>query len=76
MVEYAPSRFWIVVKPEEGGDVVARYDTEGESIISQEIIDYGDFAVVSVKDRSSLKDTVLKTDLLTETEKDILGIIE
>ena len=74
MTEYAPARYWVVMKPSEQGAVVARFDTAGETPISQAIVDHDDFTVVSVPDRSSLTDKELDRSVLTEKEQEILGV--
>lgn len=69
----APSRYWVVMKPSEGGTVVAKADTAGQTQIDPKIIDHDDFTVVSVPDRSALADKSVDDSVLTDEEKKILG---
>lgn len=70
----APGRFWIVRKPDETGTVVAKLETTADdpNSIQHEIPD--SCIVQSVADRSALNDTTTDPSVLTDEEREILGV--
>jgi len=75
MTANAPSRFWIIRKPDDEGNVVARFDTVGETRIDERIVEHDAFIIQSVPDRTALVDKPLETDGLTDYEREILDQI-
>ena len=73
MSETAPSRFWIIRKPDAQGAIVARFDTAGETRLDDRIVEHDDFIIQSVPDRSALLDHEIDRSGLTEEERKILG---
>lgn len=69
----APGRFWIIQHPSSGGDVVAKFDTQGDTIIPDEVVNHGDFVVVEVADRSTLAGKTINQSNLSQKELDLLS---
>jgi len=72
----APSRYWVIRHPASGSpkQTVAQFDTQGETLIPDEIADYDDFVIQEVSGRSALVDSVDQSGL-SEDEKDLLSQI-
>ena len=64
----APSRYWTVQKQ---GTVVARYDTAGET----EVIIPDSCEAAGVPDRDALVGELVDTTVLTDDERQVLGIL-
>ena len=75
MNETAPSRFWIIRKPDSEGAVVARFDTQGETLIDERVAEHDDFVIQSVPDRSALLDHEIDRSGLTDEERRMLGYL-
>jgi hypothetical protein len=60
----APGRFWIVVHT--SGNVIAKFDTAGETLIPDSVADYSDFSVVEVADRLTLATKTIDQSALTQ----------
>lgn len=73
MAQNAPGRFWIIQHPSSGGDVAAKFDTAGETLIPDEVANHSDFVIVEVADRSSLTSKTINQSNLTQTELDLLS---
>lgn len=69
----APGRFWIIQHPSSGGNVVAKFDTQGDTRISDDIADYQDFNLIEVSDRSALADKTIDQSGLSGDEIDLLS---
>lgn len=66
-----PSRFWIVRKPDSSGTVVAKMDTKDADKV--EIPD--SCVAYSVSDRAALENHTTDPSVLTESEREVLGIL-
>lgn len=62
------------MKPSSSGAVVAKFDTAGETYIDERITNHADFTVVSVDSKSALANKTIDTTVLTDEERDILGV--
>lgn len=69
----APGRFWIIRHPSSTGAVIAKFDTDGDTVISDSIADYSDFKIQKVSDRSTLKNKTIDQSGLSSSEKDLLA---
>lgn len=69
----APSRFWVIRKPDSSGTVVLKLDTQSPSETQFEIPD--SCVAYSVADRASLDGLTTDPSVLTDAEKDVLGIL-
>lgn len=75
MPTQAPGRFWVIMHPSSGGDVIAKFDTAGRSLTPDTIAEYDDFTVVEVADRSELASNTVDQSALTDAEKDRLETV-
>ena len=73
MPKRAPGDYWIVRKPDEQGDVLAKFKNRGETYIDPAIADHDNFIVQSVPSESALTDMDVERDVLTDYEREILG---
>lgn len=68
----APGRYWIIRHPSSQGAIVAKFDTQGETRVPQEIVDSDDFRIQQVADRSALVDKSVDHSGLTDDELALL----
>lgn len=68
----APGRYWIIRHPDSQGAIVGKFDTEGETVIPEEVANHDSFKVQKVSDRSTLTNKTVDHSGLTESEKRVL----
>jgi len=70
----APGRCWVIRHPASGSPkkTVAKFDTEGEMQIPDDVANYDDFQIQAVSGRSSLVDSVDQSGLSAD-EKELLS---
>lgn len=73
MPAQAPGRYWIIRHPSSTGSVVAKFDTDGDTLIPDAVADYSDFTISQVSDRATLESHTIDQSGLTSAEKDRLS---
>lgn len=73
MAQFAPSRFWVIQHPSSGGDIVAKFDTAGDTIIPEDVAGHSDFNVIETSDRSSLASKTADQSGLSDDELALLS---
>jgi hypothetical protein len=71
----APGRFWVVKHPSSDGNVIAKFDTPGQTLIPEDVAGYDDFSIIEVSDRSTLASKTIDQSGLTQEELDLISEI-
>ena len=74
MVQKVPGRFWVIRHQDQSKpQVVAKFDTAGETQIPDDVANHDTFQVLEVSDRGEMIDQTIDHSNLTESDKGVLG---
>lgn len=72
----APGRYWIIRHQDQSKpQTVAKFDTDGETRIPDDVMSHDTFNVLEVSGRSALADQEIDHSVLDSTEKELLSQI-
>lgn len=70
----APGRYWIIRhQGQSKPQVVAKFDTAGETLIPDEVANHDTFQIMEVSSRSALADQTIDPSVLSSTEKELIS---